>query len=133
MNYRNGKLKSLELYEEQYNGEMHHFLKGVWEYETVTGRYELTIPKIDLGNSFYKVPEVTCDSVCNYTSCVFQLYHIPFFKDYLKLVPDEQGNECYIKELEKFGKEMTLKEIEKKLGYKIKLVSGKEENNGTNE
>lgn len=133
MSYRNGKLKSLELYEEQYNGEMHHFLKGVWEYETVTGRYELMIPKIDLGNSFYKVPEIECDSVCNYTSCVFQLYHIPFYKDHLKLFPDEQGNDYYIKELEKFEKEMTLKEIEKKLGYKIKLVSGKEENNGTNE
>lgn len=71
MIYRNEKLKSLELYEEQGNGKMHHFLKGVWEYETVTWRYELTIPKIDLGNSFYKVPEVTCDSVCNDTSCVF--------------------------------------------------------------
>ena len=133
MSYRNGKLKSLELYEEQYNGETHHFLKSVWEYETVTGRYELTIPKIDLGNSFYEVPEIECDSVCNYASCIFQLYHIPFYKDYLKLFPDEQGNECYIKELEKFEKEMTLKEIEKKLGYKIKLVSGNEENNGTNE
>ena len=29
MSYRNGKLKSLELYEEQCNGKMHHFLKGV--------------------------------------------------------------------------------------------------------
>lgn len=133
MSYRNGKLKSLELYEEQYNGEMHHFLKGVWEYETVTGRYELTIPKIDLGNSFYKVPEIECDSVCNYTSCVFQLYHIPFRGTELPLRPDEQGNVSYVKELEKFEKEMTLEEIEKKLGYKIKLVSGKEENNGTNE
>ena len=91
------------------------------------------IPKIDLGNSFYKVPEVTCDSVRDDFSSIFQWYHIPFHKDYLKLFPDEQGNECYIKELEKFGKEMTLKEIEKKLGYKIKLVNGKEENNGTNE
>ena len=126
MSYKNGKLKSLGLYEEQYDGEMHHFLKGVWEYETVTGRYELTIPKIDLGNSFYKVPDITCDSVCDDFSFIFQLYHIPFHKDYLKLFPDERGNNCYIKELEKFEKEMTLKEIEKKLGYKIKLVSGKD-------
>ena len=130
---RNGKLKRLELYEEQYNGEMHHFLKGVWEYETVTGRYELTIPKIDLGNSFYKVPEITCDSVCNYASCICQLHHIPFRGTELPLRHDDRGNVSYIEELEKFEKEMTLKEIEKKLGYKIKLVSGNEENNGTNE
>lgn len=119
MSCRNGKLKSLELYEERYNGEMHHFLKGVWEYETVTGRYELTIPKIDLGNSFYEVPEITCDFFD-----VVQLHHIPFRGTELPLLHDDRENVYYIKELEK---EMTLKEIEKKLGYKIKLVSGKED------
>ena len=126
MIYRNGKLKSLELYEERYNGEMHHFLKGVWEYETVTGRYELTIPKIDLGNSFYKVPEITCDSLCGNFVGIKQLYHIPFRGIELPLLLDDRGNISYNKELEKFEKEMTLEEIEKKLGYKIKLVSGKD-------
>ena len=129
MSCRNGKLKSLELYEEQYNGEMHHFLKGVWEYETVTGRYELTIPKIDLGNSFYKVPEIKCDLLRSDFFDKRQLHHIPFRGTELPLRHDDRGNVSYIKELEKFEKEMTLKEIEKKLGYKIKLVSGKEENN----
>lgn len=126
MSYRNGKLKSLELYEERYNGEMHHFLKGVWEYETVTGRYELTIPKIDLGNSFYKVPEIACDLLRNDFFEIRQLHHISFRGTELPLRLDDRGNVSYIKELEKFEKEMTLEEIEKKLGYKIKLVSGKE-------
>ena len=126
MSCRNGKLKSLELYEERYNGEMHHFLKGVWEYETVTVRYELTIPKIDLGNSFYKVPEITCDSVRNDFVAITQWYHIPFHGIELPLLLDDQENVNYIKELEKFEKEMTLEEIEKKLGYKIKLVSGED-------
>ena len=125
MSYRNGKLKSLELYEERYNGEMHHFLKGVWEYETVTGRYELTIPKIDLGNSFYKVPEIACDLLRSDFFDIRQLHYIPFRGTELPLRLDDRGNVSYIKELEKFEKEMTLKEIEKKLGYKIKLVSGK--------
>ena len=126
MSYRNGKLKSLELYEERYNGEMHHFLKGVWEYETVTGRYELTIPKIDLGNSFYKVPEIACDLLRNDFFDICQLHPIPFRGTELPLRHDDRGNVSYIEELEKFEKEMTLEEIEKKLGYKIKLVSGKE-------
>ena len=133
MSYKNGKLKSLELYEEQYDGKMHHFLKGVWEYETVTGRYELTIPKIDLGNSFYEVPEITCDLLRGNFVDIGQLHNIPFRGTVLPLRHDDRGNVSYSKELEKFEKEMTLKEIEKKLGYKIKLVSGKEENNGTNE
>lgn len=133
MSYRNGKLKSLELYEEQYNGKMHHFLKGVWEYETVTGRYELTIPKIDLGNSFYKVPEIACDLLRSNFFDKCQLHHISFRGTELPLRHDDRGNVSYVKELEKFEKEMTLEEIEKKLGYKIKLVSEKEENNGTNE
>lgn len=124
MSYRNGKLKSLELYEERYNGEMHHFLKGVWEYKTVTGRYELTIPKIDLGNSFYEVPEITCDLLRSDFFDIGQLHHIPFRGTELPLLHDDRENVYYIKELEK---EMTLEEIEKKLGYKIKLVSGKEE------
>ena len=127
MNCRNGKLKSLELYEERYNGEMHHFLKGVWEYETDTGRYELTILKIDLGNSFYEVPEITCTSVRNDFFDICQLHHIPFRGTELSLRHDDRGNVSYVKELKKFEKEMTLEEIEKKLGYKIKLVSGKED------
>lgn len=125
MSCRNGKLKSLELYEERYNGEMHHFLKGVWEYETVTGRYELTIPKIDLGNSFYEVPEIKCDLLRSDFFDICQLHHIPFRGTELPLRHDDRGNVSYVKELEKFEKEMTLEEIEKKLGYKIKLVSGK--------
>lgn len=125
MNYRNGKLKSLELYEERYNGEMHHFMKGVWEYETVTGRYELTIPKIDLGNSFYEIPEIKCDLLRSDFFDICQLHHIPFCGTELPLRHDDRGNVSYVKELEKFEKEMTLEEIEKKLGYKIKLVSGK--------
>ena len=76
INYGNRKFKSLELYEEQYNGEMYHFLKGVLEYKTVTRKYDLTIPKIDLCNSFYKVPEITCNSVCDDSNSIFQLYHI---------------------------------------------------------
>lgn len=127
MSCRNGKLKSLELYEERYNGEMHHFLKGIWEYETVTGRYELTIPKIDLGNSFYKVPEIACDLLRNDFFDICQLHHIPFLGTELPLRHDDRGNVSYTEELEKFEKEMTLEEIEKKLGYKIKLVSGKED------
>lgn len=127
MSYRNGKLKSLELYEERYNGEMHHFLKGIWEYETVTGRYELTIPKIDLGNSFYEVPEITCISVRNDFFDICQVHQIPFRGTELPLRHDNLENVYYVEELEKFEKEMTLEEIEKKLGYKIKLVSGKED------
>lgn len=120
---KNEKLKSLELYGEEYNGYLHRFLKGVWEYETEYGRYELEIPKIDIGSFLFKVP--------NYNSeiafmCVPRHY-ISLPADELELIPDEKGNVAYTKELEKFERKMTLEEIEKKLGYKINLVSRKED------
>ena len=123
MYYQNEKLKSLELYEEEHNGFMHHFLKGVWEYETDYGRYELEIPKIDLGSILFKVPNYNADVEFMYKP----RYYIPLHKEELELIPDEKGNVAYTKELEKFERKMTLEEIEKKLGYKIHLVSRKED------
>lgn len=39
---------------------------------------------------------------CVMIPLVFSIVLHTSFKDYLKLFPDEQGNEYYIKELEKF-------------------------------
>ena len=43
----------------------------------------------------------------------------------MQLVPDEKGNAWTVKVIEHKTKEMTLKEIEKKLGHKVKIVSEK--------
>ena len=41
----------------------------------------------------------------------------------MRLAPDDKGNEFTVTVVETKTKEMTLKEIEKKLGHKVKIVS----------
>ena len=46
---------------------------------------------------------------------------------YLRLHPDKNGVQYTVETIETKTKEMTLEEIEKKLGHKVKIVSEKEE------
>ena len=41
----------------------------------------------------------------------------------MTLMPDKDGNEYYVKTIKEKTKEMTLEEIEKKLGHKVKIVN----------
>jgi len=41
----------------------------------------------------------------------------------MNLMPDKDGNTYYIKSIKEKTKEMTLEEIEKKLGHKVKIVN----------
>lgn len=94
-------------------------MRGVWEYSNDIGHYELTIPKIDLGINSNSRPWFETEisylrdhtKICN------------FIRGNIHLQPDEKGVKYYIKELERFEKEMTIEEIEKKLGHKVKIVN----------
>lgn len=113
------KLISLLLYTGKNGDVNNYYMRGVWEYSNDIGRYELTIPKIDLGINSNSRPWFDTEisylrdhtKICNFTP------------RYIYLQPDEKGVKYYIKELERFEKEMTIEEIEKKLGHKVKIVS----------
>lgn len=94
-------------------------MRGVWEYSNDIGRYELTIPKIDLGINSDSRPwfETEISYLRDNTKA------LNFITGNVYLQQDEKGVKYYIKELERFEKEMTIEEIEKKLGHKVKIVS----------
>ena len=115
------KLKSLELFTEEKFGVTSYFLKGVWEFSNDRGLYELTIPKISLNINGQSVPKIVCERV--------SFDRVAEFVDLINgpnlLAKDDNGNMYYVKAIEKYPQKMTLSEIEKKLGYKIELVSEK--------
>lgn len=123
-NYKNAKVKSLELCHKEDDNVRRYFIKGIWEYETKDGKYELTIPYISLSIKTGALPTIIGDQEGNVFSVT--TYGVRLQERYLQIERDEEGNYYYIEELERFEKEMTLEEIEQKLGYKIKLVDKKE-------
>lgn len=118
----NVKLKSKKIYEEN----DHLYLKLVYEYEMDSGVYELTMPKIELDICTKRIPTLSQDN-----SLINPSYHAWFGShEYdLKLGKTEYsvGSVAYvIRTIEEKKHEMTLEEIEEKLGYKVKIVSEKE-------
>ena len=115
------QLKSLELFTEEKFGVTSYFLKGVWEFSNDRGLHELTIPKISLNINGQSIPKIICEKI--------NLCEIAEFVNLIVgpnlLEKDEKGNLYYVKTIEKYPQKMTLTEIEKKLGYKIELVSEK--------
>lgn len=119
INAKSCKLISLNLYTEKSGDIIHYYMRGVWEYTNDIGRYELTIPKFDLGINNTTRPWFETD----FSYLRDHLKVRNFINEYIYLKSDEKGVKYYIKELERFEKEMTIEEIEKKLGHKVKIVS----------
>ena len=109
------ELKALELFTEEKFGVTSYFLKGVWEYSNDRGLHELTIPKISLNINGQSIPKIICE--------IAEFVNLIVGPNLLE--KDEKGNLYYVKTIEKYPQKMTLTEIEKKLGYKIELVSEK--------
>lgn len=126
---KNIKLKDYQIYEEA--GSLH--LSLVYSYEAEDGEHELYLPKVKLGMYIDKIPNLITECCRNpevyaeFGSKQFQLLRKKI------TVSDKFGNthdifglyaDCLVKEKKV---EMTLEEIEKKLGHKIKIVSDKED------
>ena len=115
-------LKNVELYSDK-NG---YYLSLEYEEETVDGIYKIEIPKADL-----RIPCDRCDIYIGPSSYLSLYYGKHYLRvgegDKILLRPGLTGDE-YIKTLiKKKTREMTLSEIEKELGYNIKIVNDKEE------
>lgn len=110
-----------------------YYLNVTGKYEDNTGVYEVKIPRVRLPiEKFITRTETVNEYNSLYASCVnlcsIQLSSFdPLYRhsDYdLPVLPFESAT---VEQIEKKYKEMTLEEIEKKLGYPIKIVSEKEE------
>lgn len=110
------------------------YLKLVYEYEDDHGVYELIIPKIDLeihtdclptiGHDPYTGSMDILDCYINRFSRTFSLLRddVEFKKNGKTLTCEKAA--YVVNTLKEKPQEMTIADIEKKLGYKVKLVSG---------
>lgn len=108
----NQSLKSAKVYYE--NGVP--FMSLVYTYDDKDGGHEVTFPKVQ-----FPFPTQNLPSINYYNCATIDALSYPelFFKD---------GN-CYINELVKPKLHfMTLEEIEKALGYPVRIVSERKEN-----
>jgi hypothetical protein len=58
-----------------------------------------------------------------YSNCAYTVHTADIGFGDMQLLPDDDGNAYYVRVLETKTKEMTLDEIEKKLGHKVKIVN----------
>ena len=111
------KLTKLELYQE----DDKYYLRAEYEVITKTSKKKLTIPKIYLQtNMVYPIIEFAVPSLTTSNATV----DLGFGK--MEMIQDNDGTVCITKIIEEYPQKMTLEEIEKKLGYKVELVSKKE-------
>ena len=122
-------LNSLNLYEK----DGRYFLNAEYLYEDDKGKYRMLIPAIALPfrdidqapiiNSYHGLDGY---SYMNVNGHQFNLYNGSCFTEKTGKIENVQ---YAIETLEEKTHEMTISEIEKKLGYKIKIVGEKEKTN----
>lgn len=117
----NAKLKDLSLHFDEFEGAKIYYLKAVYEYEDERGIYELTVPHMELPVDDNCI--LTTEHASISTRCMNVWANIGFGNLRVK---NDDDVPYFIKELKKKTHKMTVEEIEKKLGYKIEIVSEKE-------
>lgn len=130
----NAELKSAKLFKE----DSRYFLELRYEVENDRGLYEVIIPKMELPIRTNRTPFLATEQVSNFLLPRPDTVYASFGDFKLKLHSkdvkvktidgdDVVDNTCYLTNMIKEKKhKMTLSEVEKKLGYKIELVSEKE-------
>ena len=117
----NDKLKHAEIY----YLEGAHYIKLVYEYTDNDGTHKVTIPRLDFPYELVHIPNI-------HTELYGSIRSISLDSDLVlrpQTVNTQEGpvtDVCYVDELiTPKVREMTLDEIEKKLGYPIKIISNK--------
>lgn len=108
--------------EDPFNGkEKKYYLKISYIGRTLTKKFRVVFPKVRL--DFSCQPKIVCS--CN--TC-FSPPFINLNLEYMsleKITHNEEEIYCYLENLEEYPREMSIEEIEKELGYKIKIVNEK--------
>lgn len=119
-NYESVELKDYEVKVDEKNKKL--FLKLVYVAENKYGVFEITIPKVLLDISTKHVPKIISRSssgyVCLPSNSMLSTGKMVYFLD-----NDKDNNVCTVKKVEDKIHEMTISEIENKLGYKIKIIN----------
>lgn len=112
------RLKSAELFKDD---ELEtHYLKLIYEVECKQGIKEITFPKVSL-----MIPHMTIE--LNYESMIgVTIPSLMFGYEPHQLLEDESGSYMYERLIEENIHDMTLDEIEKELGYKVRIVGKKQ-------
>lgn len=103
------------------------YLKLSYTYEGDDGIHEVTFPKIDLGFYTEQIPNVEKCSPWGSAPRIGNYYGDSFTLRSAKIPESETPVYFFDKLIRPAVKEMTLEEIEKKLGYPIKIVNKKGE------
>lgn len=123
MKRNNENLKAAKIYYE--NGTP--YMKLVYEYNDEEGVHEVTYPKVQFPFETDCLPNVTYEGFSFDVS-----FNIIIPHDELILFKGSAGGFDEVYFIDKITKpkfhEMTIEEIEKKLGYPVKIVSEKKEN-----
>lgn len=119
-NYYNIELKKFDVHEDKDNEKL--YLSLIYKAENNLGVFEITIPKVLLDISTKHIPRLISRSSSGYVFSkpenVLSTGKMVYFLD-----NDKNNSYMNIKQISKKIHEMTLSEIEKKLGYKIKIVN----------
>lgn len=105
-------INDLKLYKE--NGK--YYLSALIDHDDKNGYYQISIPKIRLPISHCSINDTSYGACCR----TFGV-DLGFGELYAEPLGDEEEYYCTITCLEEKVHEMTLAEIERELGYKIKL------------
>ena len=112
------KITNIELYNEK--GQ--YYLKVEYEVDNVYRLEKYTVPKIHL-------PIADCVTIIhesdNTYMGMFERNAIDLGFGELNMLRDKSGRLCTMEVIKEYPQKMTLEEIEKKLGYKVEVVSNK--------
>lgn len=113
------KLISLELYTEIINdmGDVDYFLKAVYERTNKYVKERIVIPKIRLGVNPNNL-------IINHATCYNHEANVNIGFGNLPIVSVD-GIAYLTEVIEEYPQKMTMEELEKKLGYKVEIVSKK--------
>lgn len=127
----NEKLTNIELKKDESTDS--YYLDVTYEYEDDKGYYEMHIPHVRLPFSEKKTPYISTIGSNYFNGCkiTYGDDELTLCEGQTKHMDDLDLGDKYcafytVKTLKEKRQEMTLEEVEKKLGYKIKIVSEKE-------
>ena len=118
------ELKKAELWRDEDTGQ--YFFRLEYLCENDAEVYRLIFPKVETGIPLMQ-PYTAYDYSMFPGICITKIaFHLCDGEDHIAY-PDKNGNRLYWETVSVKTHEMTMEEIEKKLGYKIKIISKKEE------
>lgn len=106
------------------------YMKLVYEYENEQGIHKVTFPKVDFPAELRIFPTINSynNESCRLCNPYFRLYSdINIHSGIVSTKEGPVNNVSYVDEIIHYNvHEMTLEDIEKTLGYPVKIISGKE-------